>query len=84
MKAYSSIVPIKSLAEDVNLTELSISEFIVYYNANIPETFPQASFNAMKEFQNTYPSLFKDSTAWIIDRHRKKVMDWLTTQRLPV
>ncbi len=58
----------------------SISDFLESYNENLPPGFPLASNSNLKIFQNTYPSLFKvkdSENSWSLDRHRKKVMDWL-------
>ena len=55
---------------------LPIAQFIDTYNENLPETFPRATHELLKEFQRRYPGQFKEG-AWSLDRHRKKVMDWL-------
>jgi hypothetical protein len=64
---------------DPNLIETSTSDFVQYYNKNIPETFPRASLSTLERFQANYPELFKRSGKWTIDKHRKKLMDWLSS-----
>jgi len=63
--------------QEVNFNELSMEEFILYYNQNIPISFPEATKEALKEFQETHASLFDKSKAWTIDKHRRRVIDWL-------
>lgn len=57
--------------------KLSISDFLEFYNKNLPVAFPKASLHFLKEFRKTYPSLFKGEDSWSLDQHRKKFMDWL-------
>jgi len=57
--------------------ELSMSDFLAFYNKNLPSQFPKASNALLKEFQKEHLFLFKgDNTVWTLDRHRKKFMDW--------
>lgn len=51
--------------------------FMESYNKSIPVGFPRASVKILKQFQTLYPTLFKHGDKWSIDRHRKKLMDWL-------
>lgn len=77
---YSLLMKKKDEAEDdINLTGKSTAVFIEYYNKNIPEAFPRATFSNLNKFQAQYPSLFKKNGDWIINKHRKKLMDWLVT-----
>lgn len=64
---------------DANLIGSSTEVFIQYYNKNIPDAFPRATFKTLEEFQTLYPSLFKENNEWIINKHRKKFMDWLSS-----
>lgn len=57
--------------------------FMESYNKGIPADFPCASIETMEQFQAQHPSLFKRSGEWSIDRHRKKLMDWLSSRREP-
>ncbi|OGZ08165.1 MAG: hypothetical protein A3D65_03420 [Candidatus Lloydbacteria bacterium RIFCSPHIGHO2_02_FULL_50_13] len=47
------------------------------YNKSIPAEFPRASVKSLKRFQAMHPGLFKNGNEWSIDKHRKKLMDWL-------
>ena len=69
----------KDTGEDVNFIGATTSVFVDYYNKNIPVGFPHASLRALEKFQSTYPGLFKGKGAWTIDKHRKKLMDWLAS-----
>ncbi|MDP3963338.1 MAG: hypothetical protein Q8Q39_02470 [bacterium] len=59
------------------------SVFMESYNKGIPSGFPHASIELLKQFQALHPSLFKSGDEWSIDRHRKKLMDWLVSYRQP-
>jgi hypothetical protein len=56
--------------------KLSIGDFLIFYNENLPANFPRASISFLKEFKKTFPNLFKDEDSWSLDNHRKKFMDW--------
>lgn len=65
---------------DLNAAKTTINDFIRYYNQNIPISFPQASFQSLEKFRATHAGLFDGSSEeWTIDKHRKKVMDWLSS-----
>lgn len=66
---------------DVNSIGTPAAVFIQYYNKNIPDAFPRATFETLEKFRVLYPSLFKKNNEWTIDKHRKKFMDWLTSYR---
>ncbi|MBI4132304.1 MAG: hypothetical protein HY474_01595 [Candidatus Sungbacteria bacterium] len=55
--------------------------FLESYNQKLPAGFPRASVAALKQFQTAYPTLFKHGDAWSIDKHRKRLMDWLASHR---
>lgn len=57
--------------------KLSIENFLVAYNTDLPETFPRVSLQQLLAFKETYPGLFKNQQYWTLGQHRKKVMDWL-------
>ena len=65
------------LEKEQSEKELSIENFLVAYNTDLPETFPHVSLQHLIEFKETYPSLFKNQRYWTLGQHRKKVMDWL-------
>jgi hypothetical protein len=67
--------------ETLNLSPASTAVFVQYYNKNIPDAFPRATLKALETFQISHPSLFKESKKWIIDKHRKKLMDWLLSYK---
>lgn len=69
----------KSTEPDLNLVEVKTKDFVQYYNENVPDTFPRASIRALEKFQEKYPGLFAESKEWTIDKHRKKLMDWLSS-----
>lgn len=66
---------------DENLVANSPKEFVEYYNENVPDSFPSVDLKTLKEFQSHYPALFEDKNEWIIDKHRKKLMDWLASYK---
>lgn len=55
--------------------------FMESYNRSIPAHFPHPSVKLLRAFQELHPMLFKNSDEWSIDRHRKRVMDWLPSHR---
>ena len=62
---------------ELNLIRTPILVFVESYNKSIPVSFPRVSVKILKRFQTLHPVLFKKSDEWSIDKHRKKVMDWL-------
>ena len=71
----------KENVQEMNSIGTPTALFMQYYNQNIPETFPRATMKALEKFRASYPGLFKENDEWTIDRHRKKLMDWLTSYR---
>lgn len=57
------------------------SVFMESYNKGIPDNFPHASIKTLKQFQALHPALFKRGDEWSIDKHRKKLMDWLPSYK---
>jgi len=66
---------------EISQMQISISEFAEFYNQNIPAAFPRASVANLEKFQGTHPALFKNGDMWSIDQHRKRVIDWLCSNR---
>lgn len=66
---------------DVNTIGKSAAVFTQYYNENIPGIFPQVTAKDLEKFRVAHPNLFKGSSEWTIDKHRKKLMDWLVSNR---
>ena len=69
----------KNNDQEANFIGVFSNDFIKYYNENIPKGFPLASTRVLEEFKATHPSLFKGDNKWVIDKHRKKLMDWLVS-----
>jgi len=67
----------RDLVLEQNQAKTSIEVFLAAYNKNIPETAPRVSLKILRDFQAANPTLFKHGNSWSIERHRKKVMDWL-------
>jgi hypothetical protein len=73
MKTYKKEVPVYEL-------QIPLSDFLKYYNHNIPAGFPSASTALLEKFKGTHPTLFKHGDLWSLDQHRKKIIEWLPTQ----
>ena len=57
-----------------------VAVFIDLYNKSLPTGYPAASAAKLEKFRNAYPQLFKaGANLWSIDKHRKRVMDWLSS-----
>lgn len=67
--------------QEFNERATPISVFLEYYNKNIPESYPRATIKALERFQAAYPSLFQNTEEWSIDKHRKRLMDWLPSYK---
>ncbi len=61
----------------VNENLTTIAAFLESFNKTAPSGFPRATLASLKQFQALHPGLFKNKEEWSIDKHRKKVMDWL-------
>jgi len=61
---------------ETNRESTLLADFMESYNKSVPKNFPRASVKTLKQFQETYPSLFKNANVWSIDKHRKRFMDW--------
>jgi hypothetical protein len=60
-----------------NQIETPLLAFMESYNKSIPADFPHPSVKILKAFQALHPMLFKHGDEWSIDKHRKRLMDWL-------
>lgn len=67
----------KNDMSELNKVVTSAAVFMESYNKSVPFGFPRVSNKALKEFQSVHPMLFKHGDEWSIDRHRKRLMDWL-------
>ena len=72
----------KSFESELNQTENSMADFIESYNKTIPQGFPRASVAALQQFQTSHPILFKKGAGWSVDKHRKRLMDWLSSYQM--
>lgn len=62
----------------LNQIGTSLLIFMESYNKSIPASFPHATVKILKQFQTLHPVLFRNnSDEWSIERHRKRLMDWL-------
>ena len=64
---------------ELNQAFTTSSEFMDSYNRSLPHGYPQASVKNLKQFQLKFPILFKNTEEWSIEKHRKKMMDWLSS-----
>ncbi|MFC1594953.1 hypothetical protein ACFL3E_00815 [Patescibacteria group bacterium] len=64
-----------------NLLSTSSAVFMENYNKTIPKSFPKATSEVLKQFQIDCPNLFKKKDIWSIDKHRKRFMDWFSSQQ---
>ncbi len=65
--------------QDLNEAPVTLAAFLESYNQNIPAGFPRSTVAALKKFQEAHPILFKQKDARSVTRHRKKLMDWLSS-----
>ena len=57
--------------------QISLKEFLLTYNKNLPTTFPRVSEAQLLRFKREHLSFFKNGEFWSLDQHRKKIIDWL-------
>lgn len=69
----------KSFESEANLAKTPMLEFMEAYNRTIPAGFPRATPEALEQFWATHTILFKGKAGWSVDKHRKRVMDWLSS-----
>ena len=62
---------------EYNQLKITLSSFVEAYNRGIPSDFPHATVSILKQFQAAHPVLFRSSDEWSLERHRKRLMDWL-------
>lgn len=62
-----------------NIAYTSMAVFMEAYNQKIPVKFPKATEQGLREFQRSFPMLFKHGNQWSISKHRKRLMDWLSS-----
>lgn len=71
----------KNPQPDPNTQETTAGDFMQYYNLHLPVNFPKASLAALEEFRKTHLTLFGTKITWSIEKHRKRLMDWLFSYR---
>lgn len=57
--------------------EVSLPDFLESYNQNMPASFPRASIALLNKFKEMHAALFTHGDLWSLDKHRKKLIDWL-------
>ena len=67
------------IRRDMNEMHTSLALFLDAYNGNLPSGFPSATKELLVKFRDSHPMLFDGPDSWSIDKHRKKVMDWLSS-----
>ena len=65
--------------QELNEAPVILAVFLEAYNKSIPAGFSRATVATLKKFQDAHPTLFKGKNAWSIDRHRKRLIDWLSS-----
>jgi len=71
------VVKRKDPVLEQNKAVVTLADFLAAYNKSAPEGFPRATTAILRKFQVAHVSLFKNSDHWSIEKHRKKLMDWL-------
>jgi len=71
----------KNINAEFNEALTTVIVFMEYYNQNIPPTYPKATEKSLLAFKANYPGLFEKGEAWSIDKHRKRLMDWLPSYK---
>lgn len=67
------------MQQELNEARTPLLAFMNEYNRNLPQGYPSASLKALETFRNLHPLLFRGADSWSIDKHRKRVMDWLSS-----
>ena len=67
-----------------SLIRVPLLTFLESYNLNLPKGFPRATVGMLQKFHGLYPVLFKHGDTWSIARHRKRLIDWLSSNRMSV
>jgi len=69
----------KNIEQEISQIIVTTSAFVASYNRDIPKGYPEASVENLEQFYKAHPLLFKNGRKWSMDRHRKRVMDWLAS-----
>lgn len=65
--------------QEINEAPVTLAVFLEAYNKGVPAGSVRATTATLKKFQDAHPTLFKGKDAWSIDRHRKRLIDWLAS-----
>jgi len=65
--------------QEFNDTPVTLAVFLGLYNKSIPASFAPASAATLRKFQEAHPTFFEHKDAWSVTRHRKKLIDWLSS-----
>ena len=72
----------RNINAEFNEAFTTIAAFLEYYNKNIPSSYPRATLEALFAFRDHYKGLFEAGPdKWSIDKHRKRLMDWLPSYK---
>lgn len=69
---------------ELSQTQTTLAVFLASYNESIPAGFPRASVTALQKFRSAHPALFKRGSQWSVALHRKRFMDWLSSNQQEV
>lgn len=64
-------------AVKVSELPISLADFLESFNKNMPSNFPRASVGLLNQFKAAHDKLFAHGDSWSLERHRKRLMDWL-------
>ncbi len=65
--------------QELNEAPVTLAVFLESYNKNTPIGFPRATPSMLKKFQEAHPALFKQKDGWSVTKHRKRLIDWLSS-----
>lgn len=73
----------KGRREEFELSQIrtTLPVFLESYNRTLPAGFPRASAALLRKFQTAHPALFKHGDQWSVALHRKRIIDWLSSNR---
>jgi len=72
---------VKDLVLERNQKMTTAAVFLQTYNQSIPTGFPRATLADLKQFEIIHSRLFKNRGEWSMEKHRKRLMDWLPAYR---
>lgn len=77
------MIDMKGRREEFELSQIRtpLAAFLESYNRTLPAGYPRASAALLRKFQSAHPALFKHGDEWSVALHRKRMMDWLSSNR---